>query len=44
MQRIIAHQQYMHNLARLFILAKLGLRNTDARGRYYAPAFKEMQP
>ena len=44
MQRIIAHQQYMHNLARLFILAKLGLRNTDARGSYYAPAFKEMQP
>ena len=43
MQRIIAHQQYMHNLARLLILAKLGARNTDTRGSFYSPAFKEIQ-
>ena len=44
MQRIIAHQQYMHNLARLLILAKLGNRNTDARGSFFSPTFKETQP
>ena len=41
MRRIIAHQQYMHNLARLLILAKFGLRNTDARGSFYSPRFKK---
>ena len=40
-EKIITHQQYMHNLARFLILAKLGLRNTDARGRFYAPTFEE---
>ena len=39
-QRIIAQQQYMHNLARLLILAKFGLRNADARGSYFSPKFK----
>ena len=41
---IIEHQQYMHHLARLLILAKLGLRNTDARGSFFFPTFKEIQP
>ena len=43
-QRIIAHQQYMHNLARLLILAKLGLRDTDARGSLCSPRFKDASP
>ena len=38
-ERIIAHQQYMHNLARLLILAKLGSRDTDARGKCLFPKF-----
>ena len=40
-ETILTHQQYMYNLARFLILAKLGLRNTDARGRFYSPTFKE---
>ena len=44
MRKIIAHQQYMHNLARLLILAKLGMRNTDARGSFFSPEFMEAQP
>ena len=43
-QRIIGLQQYMHNLARFLILAKLGLRKTNARGRFYSPTFKETVP
>ena len=41
MQRIIAQQQYMHNLARLLILAKFGLRKADARGSFYSPTFRK---
>lgn len=39
-KRIVAQEQYMHHLARLLILAKLGLRNTDARGDFLFPGFK----
>ena len=38
---IIAYQQYMHNLARLLILAKLGDRKAESRGSFYSPRFKE---
>ncbi len=43
-QRIFGLQQYMHNLARFLILAKLDLRNTHARGRFYSPTFKDPVP
>ena len=42
---IIEHQQYMHHLARMLILAKLGIRNTHPRDNFiYSPRFKEIQP
>ena len=34
MHKIVAQQQYMHNLARLLILAKFGVRNAGRQGKF----------
>ena len=42
LERVIAHQLYLHNLARLLISAKLGLRERHTRGSFYSPKFVEV--
>ena len=42
LERVIALQLYLHNLARLLISAKLGLRDRHARGSFYSPKFVEV--
>ena len=44
LHRVIEHQQYLHNLARLLISAKLGVRSADHRGSFYFPKFEKLQP
>ena len=36
---VITNQWYLHNLARLLISAKLGVRDTHTRGQGYSPKF-----
>ena len=42
LERVIALQLYLHNLARLLISAKLGLRDRHPRGSFYSPKFVEV--
>ena len=42
LERVIAHQLYLQNLARLLISAKLGLRDRHTRGSFYSPKFVEV--
>ena len=42
LERVIALQLYLHNLARLLISAKLGLRDRHTRGSFYSPKFVEV--
>ena len=41
LNRVIALPLYLHNLARLLISAKLGLRDRHTRGSFYSPKFRE---
>ena len=42
LERVIAHQLYLHNLARLLISAKLDLRDRHTRGEFYTPKFVDI--
>ena len=42
LERVIAHQLYLQNLARLLLSAKLGLRDRHTRGSFYSPKFVEV--
>ena len=42
MSHILPRSLYLHNLARLLISAKLGIRDGNARGNFYSPRFKDV--
>ena len=39
MSHVLPRSLYLHNLARLLISAKLGIRDSDSRGTFYSPRF-----